>query len=80
MFTTSDIAAFAKGLRGQLLRPGDDTFDEARTARLDRRPPGIMRRDRDDYAGAIRIFLERSERVLDDSRRAERRVLLWQGR
>ena len=23
MFTTSDIAAFAKGLRGQLLRPGD---------------------------------------------------------
>jgi hypothetical protein len=30
MFTTSEIAAFAKGLRGQLLRPGDDNYDEAR--------------------------------------------------
>ena len=46
MFTTSDIAAFAKGLRGQLLRPGDDTFDEARriwNGMIDKRPALIVR-------------------------------------
>src|SRR4026207_1394507 len=46
MFTTSNIAAFAKGLRGQLLRPGDDTFDEARriwNGMIDKRPALIVR-------------------------------------
>ena len=46
MFTTSDIAAFAKGLRGQSLRPGDDTFDEARriwNGMIDKRPALIVR-------------------------------------
>ena len=46
MFTTSEIAAFAKGLRGQLLRPGDDNYDEARrvwNSMIDKRPALIVR-------------------------------------
>src|SRR4026207_832159 len=46
MFTTSNIAAFAKGLRGPLLRPGEDTFDEARriwNGMIDKRPALIAR-------------------------------------
>jgi len=46
MFTTSEIAAFAKGLRGQLLRPGDDNYDEARrvwNGMIDKRPALIVR-------------------------------------
>ena len=46
MFTTSEIAAFAKGLRGQLLRPGDDNYDEARrvwNGMINKRPALIVR-------------------------------------
>jgi FAD/FMN-containing dehydrogenase len=46
MFTTSEIAALAKGLRGQLLRPGDDNYDEARrvwNGMIDKRPALIVR-------------------------------------
>ena len=46
MFTTSEIAAFAKGLRGQLLCPGDDNYDEARrvwNGMIDKRPALIVR-------------------------------------
>lgn len=46
MLTTSDISAFAKGLRGQLLRPGDETYDAARTVfngMIDKRPALIVR-------------------------------------
>lgn len=46
MSTTSEIAAFAKGLRGQLLRPGDGTYDEARrvfNGMIDKRPALIVR-------------------------------------
>jgi hypothetical protein len=46
MFTTSEIAVFAKGLRGQLLRPGDDNYDEARrvwNGMIDKRPALIVR-------------------------------------
>jgi FAD/FMN-containing dehydrogenase len=46
MFTPSEIATFAKGLRGQLLRPGDDTDDEARrvwNGMIDKRPALIVR-------------------------------------
>jgi FAD/FMN-containing dehydrogenase len=46
MFTTSELEAFAKGLRGPLLRPGDDTYDGARrvwNGMIDRRPALIVR-------------------------------------
>jgi FAD binding domain/Berberine and berberine like len=46
MFTTSEIAAFAKGLRGQLLRPEDDNYDEARrvwNGMINKRPALIVR-------------------------------------
>jgi FAD/FMN-containing dehydrogenase len=45
MFTTSDIAAFAKGLRGQPLRPGDDNYDQVRriwNGMIDKRPALIV--------------------------------------
>jgi len=45
MFTTTDIEAFAKGLRGHLLRPGDDNYDEARkiwNGMIDKRPALIV--------------------------------------
>ena len=46
MFTTSGIEAFAKGLRGQLLRSGDGNYDEARrvwNGMIDKRPALIVR-------------------------------------
>jgi FAD binding domain-containing protein/berberine-like enzyme len=46
MFTTSEIATFAKGLRGQLLRPGDGNYDDARrvwNGMIDKRPALIVR-------------------------------------
>ena len=46
MFTSSEIAAFAKGLRGHLLRSGDDGYDDARrvwNGMIDKRPALIVR-------------------------------------
>ena len=43
---TADVLQFKAGLRGQLLRPGDDTYDEARklwNGMFDRRPALIAR-------------------------------------
>jgi hypothetical protein len=46
MLTQETIADFAAGLRGALLRPGEQGYDEARTiwnAMIDRRPALIVR-------------------------------------
>jgi FAD/FMN-containing dehydrogenase len=46
MFTRSEVTAFAEGLRGQLLRPGDGNYEEARkvwNGMIDKRPALIVR-------------------------------------
>ena len=67
MSTTSEIAAFAKGFRGQLLRPGDHNYDDARrvwNGMIDKRPALIVRAAAvTDVIQAVELAARPTERI-----------------